>query len=249
MSVLEQITEMKGQGISDDEIIRQLQEQGTSPKAINDALNQSQIKKAVSNENAKEGEQNFEGLQAPPQQTSQGTYIPKTQEISEQETYYPQQQTQQEESYQGYPPEEGYEYSQTGVDTNTIIEISEQVFFEKIQEIQKKLEGISEFKTLGESKIENISERMKKIETIIDKIQLAILEKVGNYGSNLEGIKKEMSMMQDSFGKIVNSVGEKSEKPILPKRQKTKLVTTSPKQSQIKKDETFSKLKKISKKK
>jgi DNA-binding transcriptional MerR regulator len=240
MSVLEQITEMKGQGISDDEIIRQLQEQGTSPKAINDALNQSQIKKAVSNENAKEGEQNFEGLQAPSQQTSQGTYVPKTQEISEQETYYPQQQTQQEESYQGYPPEEGYEYSQTGVDTNTIIEISEQVFFEKIQEIQKKLEGISEFKTLGESKIENISERMKKIETIIDKIQLAILEKVGNYGSNLEGIKKEMSMMQDSFGKIVNSVGEKSEKP----RPKI-----SPKKQVAKKDETFSKLKKISRKK
>tara|TARA_Y100000310_G_scaffold150995_1_gene150510 strand:+ start:2985 stop:3728 length:744 start_codon:yes stop_codon:yes gene_type:complete len=247
MSVLEQITQMKSQGVSEDEIIKQLQEQGISPKIINDAFNQAQIKKAVSDENPE-----TEKLQAPSQQSSQGNYIPKTQEISEQEMYSPQSQTQQEEQYQGYPQEEAYDYSQTGVDTSTIIEISEQVFFEKIQKIQKKVEETSEFKTLAESRIENLSERMKKIETIIDKIQLAILEKIGNYGSNLKGIKKEMSMMQDSFGKIVNSVGEKNEKPISPKKQKSESLTTSLKRGQKKqpkKDETFSRLKKISKRK
>ena len=49
MSVLEQITQMKNQGVPDDDIVKQLQEQGISPKAINDALNQAEIKKAVSN--------------------------------------------------------------------------------------------------------------------------------------------------------------------------------------------------------
>jgi len=225
MGALEQITQMKSQGVSENEIIKQLQEQGISPKEINDAFDQAQIKKAVSDENPE-----TEKLQTPAQQ-SQGNYIPKTQEISEQEMYSPQ--TQQEEQYQGYPQEEVYDYSQAGVDTNTIIEISEQVFFEKIQNIQKKVEENSEFKTIAESRIENLSERMKKIEMIIDKMQLAILEKIGSYGSNLEGIKKEMSMMQDSFGKVVNSVREKDENP----------------KKQTKKDETLSRLKKISRKK
>tara|TARA_Y100000296_G_C5148458_1_gene245062 strand:+ start:86 stop:757 length:672 start_codon:yes stop_codon:yes gene_type:complete len=223
MSVLEQITQMKSQGVSENEIVKQLQEQGISPKEINDVFDQAQIKKAVSSENPK-----TEELHAP----SQKTYTPKTQEISGQEMYSPQPQTQQEEQYQGYPQEEAYDYSQTGVDTNTIIEVSEQVFFEKIQKIQKKVDEIYEFKTLGESKIENLSERIKKIETIIDKMQIAILEKIGSYGSNLEGIKKEMSMMQDSFGKIVNSVSEKQTN-----------------KTSAKKDKTFSKLKKISRKK
>ena len=35
-------------------------------------------------------------------------------------------------------------------------------------------------------------------------MQIAILEKVGSYGQNLDSIKKEMSMMQDSFTKMVS---------------------------------------------
>ena len=85
-----------------------------------------------------------------------------------------------------------------------MIEVSEQVFSEKIREIQKKVEGMNEFKTLAQTKIEDIANRLKRIETTIDKLQIAILEKIGSYGKNLDGIKKEMSMMQDSFGKVVN---------------------------------------------
>jgi DNA anti-recombination protein RmuC len=56
------------------------------------------------------------------------------------------------------------------------------------------------------------SERLKRIESTIDKLQLAILDKVGSYGKTLDSVKKEMSMMQDSFGKIVNKVADKTEK-------------------------------------
>ena len=37
----------------------------------------------------------------------------------------------------------------------------------------------------------------------MDKLQLAILDKVGSYGKNLDIVKKEMQMMQDSFGKVM----------------------------------------------
>ena len=204
MSILEEIMQMKNQGIANEEIVNTLQEQGVSPKEINDALSQAQIKSAVS-----DTEPPLE--QNPP---AQGNYAPQTQEIPEQETYAPSpeqysqpQEVYQQDSYDNYAPS-------GGADSNTIIEIAEQVFSEKIQKIQKQVEDINEFKTLTQIKIDNTSDRLKRIETTIDKLQIAILEKVGSYGKNLENIKKEMSMMQNSFGKMINPLADKAEKKI-----------------------------------
>ena len=58
----------------------------------------------------------------------------------------------------------------------------------------------------------NFNDFYKRIENIIDKLQISILEKVGSYGKNLENTKKEMSMMQDSFRKVMNSPREKDTK-------------------------------------
>jgi hypothetical protein len=35
-------------------------------------------------------------------------------------------------------------------------------------------------------------------------LQLAILDKVGSYGDNLEQIKKEMSIVEDSLRKVID---------------------------------------------
>ncbi len=207
MGVLEQITQMKNQGIPDEGIVIKLQEQGISPKAINDALSQAQIKSAVSN--AEEIQPSVMD-QAPPAPTppTQDSYIPQTQEVSEpsgmgeQEAYspLPQESPQQQDFYQ----QESYNEYSGGGEADTIIEIAEQVFSEKIKSIQKKVEGVNEFKTLAQTKIDNIADRLKRIETTIDKLQMTILEKIGSYGDNLGSMKKEMTMMQDSFGKVVN---------------------------------------------
>ena len=80
-----------------------------------------------------------------------------------------------------------------------------------MQKMQKQVEEFSEFRALAESKIENLSERTKRMETMIDKLQIAILEKIGSYGGKLDSVKKEMSMMQESFSKIINPLAEKAE--------------------------------------
>ena len=56
MGVLDQIIQLRSQGRSDQEIIRNLQARGVPPKEIQDALNQAQIKNAISN-NPAEGMQ------------------------------------------------------------------------------------------------------------------------------------------------------------------------------------------------
>jgi len=224
MGVLDKVMQMQNQGISENDIVKNLQQQGISPKEISDALNQSQIKSAVSNTDNMENMQESIMEQSPPTPSKSSQYpkySPQTQEISQEQYQPPQQYSQteyapyeqqgqnayQQEAYTGdqYLPEG------TGVDTNTIIEIADQVFTEKIEKIEKKIDNLNEFKTLTKTKVENISERLKKIETIMDKLQIAILEKIGSYGQNLESIKKEMTMMQDSFGKVINPIADRTE--------------------------------------
>ena len=200
MTILEEVSGMRSQGISEEDIIKKLQDQGVSPKSINDALDQEKIKKAVSSEDE------YEPSPLQPQKMQRSI---NTQEIPDEQMYYPQ--PEEEYSPQDYSQyQEDSTYTQ-GFDTNTIIEISEQVFSEKIQKIQNQVDNFSEFKTLFETRIENLSLRIKRIESITDKLQAAILEKIGSYGSNLESIKKEMTMMQDSFGKMINPLAEKAE--------------------------------------
>jgi len=206
MGVLEQVTQMKNEGIPEQEIAGRLRQQGVSPREINDALNQAQIKNAVSDTGVSGGMQPSVMSSGSTEQTSstyspQDSYIPQPQqaqqEYSSQQDYYPQQD---------YYQEGGYDYGDYAPETNntdTMIEIAEQVFSEKIKKMQKQLTEMNEFKTLAQTKIDSTAERLKKIETIIDKLQIAILDKVGSYGRSLETIKKEMSMMQDSFGKMV----------------------------------------------
>ena len=189
MTVLEQITQMKNQGISDEEITTRLQEQRVSPKEIHDALNQSKIKSAVSDTD----DMQPSIMETPPTPNSEeDVYAPHE---SEQGTYAPQQEYYPQESYDEYS-------APVGNDTDTMIEVAEQVFSEKMQKVQKQLEKLNEFQTLFQVKIDSTAERLKRIETIIDNLQISILNRVGSYGKNLDNIKKEMSMVQDSFRKI-----------------------------------------------
>jgi len=159
---------------------------------------------------------------------SEQEYVPKPAEESypSQEQQYPQppqylpegySDSQQPQYQTGYPsqeyyPQQEYGYPTAGIsDTDTLIEIAEQVFFEKIKPIQKQIEDLNELKVLAQTKIENISERLKRIESNIDRLQSEILEKVGSYGRGLENVKREMGMVQDSFGKIVNTLADKTE--------------------------------------
>ncbi len=195
MGILEQTIKMKEEGIPEQDIIDELSRQGISPREINDTLRQAQIKSAVSSE---------ESAVPSPEDTYQPSAY-QEQQYAPQEQYIPQPQEYQVQEQQQYYQPGGYEqYASSGMDADTVMEIAEQVFSEKMKKPQKLLDATSEAAIVLQSKMENISERLKKIENMIDKLQIAILEKVGSYGRNLESVKKEMSMMQDSFSKMVS---------------------------------------------
>lgn len=210
MALLDEITKMKNQGIPEAQIITNLQEKGIAPKAINDALSQLKIKNAIQGEQMNPNQ--------PPQnpQENQGAYNPP----ATQEAYNSQEAYPQEEYYQ-----EGYEETQqnysAGIGTETVIEVAEQVFEEKTKEIQKTLNELKEFSSIAGNKISSFDERLKKIETTIENLQIKILEKVSSYGSGIENIKNEMNMMQNSFSKMIPAIVKKqttNKKPIIKKK-------------------------------
>ncbi len=214
MAILEQVVRMKEQGLSEGDIITELSQQGVSPREISDALRQAQIKSAISGFG--EEEASTEGMEQSvmpdenvpnPNDFNNQVYVPRTYEQEQyapQETYTPAPMPSEYQQEQYYPQAEGYEQYGAGTDTNTVMEIADQIFSDRIRKIQKQVEDTAESSVLLQAKMENLSERLKKMETIIDKLQIAILEKVGSYGRNLEGVRKEMSMMQDSFSKMVS---------------------------------------------
>jgi DNA-binding protein H-NS len=219
MGLLDQITNMKRQGIPNDQIINELASQGVSPQEILNALKQSEIKSAVAGYSDEEGDEmqpsimpKGEAPQARPRQFDEQPYQPPQEYV--QENYAPQQQAYapQVQEPQYYSPEANYqEYAPAGGSADMMMEVADQVFSEKIKKLQKVLEATSESTILLQNKFENLSDRLKKIENMIDKLQIAILEKVGSYGSNLNEIKKEMSMMQDSFSKVISAPKHREE--------------------------------------
>ena len=124
----------------------------------------------------------------------QSQTAPSPSRISEEYTY--------QEPYQG---KQGY----TETNADTMIEIAQQVFNEKIKKIQQQVDEFNEFKAIYQTRTDSIYERLKKIESIIDRLQSAILEKVGSYGQGIESVKKELSMLEDTYGKVVDTIAEK----------------------------------------
>lgn len=208
MGILETIAQMKNQGMMDSEIAESLRQQGITPKNISDALNQSQIKSAVAGEYAE------------PEDLSREEYIP-SQQYQTQEV--PENYSPQEQNYQEYYPQQGYEnygsaqpYSQT----DSMMDVAEQVFEEKTKKIQKQLDDSEHFKNIALIQMQNISERLKRLESIFDQLQTAVIEKVGNYGKDISSLKKEVGMVEDSFTKLAkNKIEHSPETPTEKKRK------------------------------
>lgn len=269
MAILDQVNSMKQQGVSDQEIISSLQQDGYSPKEIKDAIDKSTIKSAVKDEQGNMEEQNYQqgygqaGPQGFGQSNQGGEQQPFGQESQTQPNQGFGQQTaqpqnygnQSQDYYQGYQnygqgsqqayqpqdnyePQQSYDYDQNqysgygqgqdnydyggqqnyydygnydsygggyggGTNTETIMDIADQVVEEKTKEIQKQMRDFQEFQTITQSKLQNFEERIKKMENLVDNLQVKILEKVSSYGKGIENVQKEMGMMQDSFKKMV----------------------------------------------
>ena len=209
MATLERVMQLKAQGVQDAEIIQELQNQGIPPKEIQDSLSQANIKQAVS------PEQPTQDMQQSIMPTQQEQALPN--QGQSQQPAQPQEQMQvQQPEYsnqdygQAYPqtpqayPQQAYYPQSTGVDTETITEIAEQVMLEKLQEFNQKTGDIASFKNQTTEQIQNLDQRLTQIESSIEQLQQAIIQKIGDFGENSETIKKDLNNLHNTVSKLMN---------------------------------------------
>jgi hypothetical protein len=126
----------------------------------------------------------------------------------------PAPNNEQVQGYQDYSQQnyqQGYQdYSQQNyqqapqMSSDTISEISEQVATEKFATIKAELEKVIDFRNTIETKVQYLDDRLKAIEKIIDRLQLSVLQKVGDYVNNVEDIKREVSETQKTIKSLVD---------------------------------------------
>jgi len=181
-NLINRVIELQQQGYSDDQIASAMSEEGIPPNQIMDAINKSKIKAAVYQPEAA-------GYPVPDQ--------------------YPQQMPMQQQAAgaQGNYPE----YVQ-GMSSETVTEIAEQIISEKLADITKSISKVTASKESMEKRLALTEEKIAKAESIIEELRSAIIRKIGEYGQNLEGIKNEMGMMQDSFSKALKPLAETAKK-------------------------------------
>jgi len=196
MSALDRILQLQSQGMQDADVIRILREENVSPTEINDALNQAKVKAAVSDTDTSYPQTN--------------EFSNMDQSIMQQEDIAPQNvnenvgptQTAQYPQYASYDQQQYYQPQ--GLDTETITEIAEQIVIEKFDEFNQKTGDLVSFKVEVQERIKDLNEKIKRIELSLDKIQQAIIGKIGDYGENLNFIKKDLSNVHETVSKLMN---------------------------------------------
>ena len=235
MGIFEEIKRMQEEGKSDQDMILLLQESGYGIKEASDAVAQARIKEAVSSQEGpavipqypNQDQEMMQSIVNQPQQMSK----PPTQQLQPEEQYQEQYQQEQQPEQQEQMPQQQYQeqYANTNADysqqyqqqqqypsydpsnssADIMTEIAEQIVSEKISSLRKQIEVIIDLKNSNEAKLISMDDRLKRLEKTIDRIQLSILQKVGEYLTNVEDIKKEMIENQKSFKTLIGSKGHK----------------------------------------
>lgn len=221
MGTFDEIKQMQGEGKSDAEIMQTLRQRGFPDAEILDGLERAKIKSAVSSNSAGEP-LNLQPSAAPAQNEfgtqevvggssfSEGGYG-SVQEYGDmqpsimapdaapQQNYNSQQFQQQE--YGNYPAYQSYQESAS---SDVIEEISEQVVTEKLTLLKDKIEKILDFRTTADARISSLNERLVRIEKILDRLQLSILQRMGEYVTDVKDIKNELEETQKSFKTLLH---------------------------------------------
>jgi prefoldin subunit 5 len=196
MSTLDRVLQLQSQGMQEADIIRILREENISPLDINDALNQAKVKAAVSGTIPDINPSNqFSDMEQSIMQPEDMSQASAPAEIAPAEAY-----SAPEQSY----PNQQYYAPSSGFDTETISEIAEQIVIEKLEEFTQRTGDLVSFKSEVQDKLKDFNERIKRIETTIDKLQQAIIGKIGEYGDNLNFVKKDMNSLHETMSKMMN---------------------------------------------
>lgn len=206
------VIRMIEEGKSDAEIVALLTEEGLKPAQISEALNQARIKQAVEAKATEEAK--LASKEAKAREMEEGlapsVFTAKEEAEEAEEVPMPGMEIKEEIVERGIPARAAYPYEYeaeaaptTAIDTEAIEEIAEEIVSEKWEEARAKISSIIEWKEYIESRLKNMDERMRRIESALDKMQAALLGEVDRYGKTIKDLGVEMHSLEGAFSKIL----------------------------------------------
>ena len=178
MIQVNRVVQMQQQGMSDNDIVTTLKNEGVSPKDISDSLAQAKIKMAVSQEEPMTADNQA-------QQYAEQQYVPQEQQYAPQEQQY------------AYP-------EQNSMSIETMTEIIDRIIAEKLKDINQKIKPVIDFKNKAEEDIADLKERVKRMESMSDALQRAVIGKIGEFGQSTSMIHQDLENLHGTVSKLMN---------------------------------------------
>jgi len=117
---------------------------------------------------------------------------------------------------QGYPqgysyaPEAAAGYYPQALDIETVRDISKQQVEEALSNMRGDLLSLAKMKTEMKFEMQDMENRLGKVESMMGEIQASIIRKIGEYGESISSISKEIKATQQSFSKVINPLMDKT---------------------------------------
>ncbi|MBR9692136.1 hypothetical protein GOV06_05115 [Candidatus Woesearchaeota archaeon] len=182
----DRVIEMRQQGVSNDQVIQTLQQEGYSSSQIFDAMSQADIKGAVGGEGGV-------GEGAPP--APPGGPAPESQPMPPPEAMPPPAMPP------AYAP--AMPAAAPAVDKTAIEEVAESIIDEKWEELMKNVDKIIEWKELTESRIAKMEQKFKDLKERFEALHSGVLSKVSEYDKGIKGVSTDVKAMEQVFKKVL----------------------------------------------
>ena len=211
---------MRGQGLSNNQIIATLQRDGHETPDIFHALSQADMKEGIENPSA-----GFTGADLQNPMQMQGMYPNQNQMPGQDQgmgMQYGQNPAWQDpgQMQQGMPP--GYEpqqMQQSGPSMDStmgnqfsererIEELAEAIIDEKWNEIVRSINKIVDWKERIEGRITKIEQQIADMSKSFDALHTGVLGKVNEYDKNLSNIGTDLQAMEKVFQKVLPTLTE-----------------------------------------
>ena len=197
---------MKRQGLSNNQIIQTLQNDGHDSTAIFDSLNQADLKGGVEMSSQNTAKPQEAPADAGPQQPAQAGPMPPPQSGPGGPPGGPMPPPQSSPGMgqpMGQPMGMGPEPVSSGPGLERIEELAEAIIDEKWNEIVKSINKIADWKERTETKITKMEQEMVDLKKNFDQLHKGILGKIGDYDKNLVNISSEIKAMDKVFQKVL----------------------------------------------
>ncbi len=191
---IDKVLQMRTQGLSNSQIIEQLEREGYTPNQIFDAMNQADMKSSVTKAPTPE---EFEGVQNPMMNNTQ----PQPEAVQQPLLNAEQNQALLTQT----APEQG---EVLDVGTEKIEEVAEAIIDEKWQDFVDTINKVIEWKENMEKKITQMESQIKDLKDQFSQLQKGTLDKMAEYDEHVTDIGTEIKAMESVFKKILPTLTE-----------------------------------------